>query len=156
MVFRSAYLGGPRRLCVLFGVRFYRRVAEDRRGTQRVCKVSHNYRPYVTIPLLVVIDTNWLQPGETSATKHYGILKNKAIEVRPGAAKTAFSVERPAALSNKGGIINILDETGLKVDGVSYTKAQASNKVGPSFSDHKKGVPPNPCIAKILPIEKSK
>ena len=96
-----------------------------------MCKVSHNYRPYVTIPLLVVIDTNWLQPGETSATKHYGILKNKAIEVRPGAAKTAFSVERPAALSNKGGIINILDETGLKVDGVSYTKAQASNQVGP-------------------------
>ncbi|HZI62454.1 MAG TPA: hypothetical protein VFD62_17185 [Pyrinomonadaceae bacterium] len=31
------------------------------------------------------------------------------------------------ALSNKGGIITILDETGLKVDGVSYTKAQASN-----------------------------
>ena len=39
----------------------------------------------------------------------------------------AFRVEKPVALSNKGGIITILDETGLKVDGVSYTKAQASN-----------------------------
>jgi uncharacterized protein YukJ len=39
----------------------------------------------------------------------------------------AVRVEKPVALSNKGGIITILDETGLKVDGVSYTKAQASN-----------------------------
>ena len=39
----------------------------------------------------------------------------------------AIRVEKPLALSNKGGIITILDETGLKVDGVSYTKSQASN-----------------------------
>jgi hypothetical protein len=39
----------------------------------------------------------------------------------------AIRVEKPVALSNKGGIITILDEAGLKVDGVSYTKAQASN-----------------------------
>ena len=39
----------------------------------------------------------------------------------------AIRVEKPLALSNKGGLITILDETGLKVDGVSYTKAQASN-----------------------------
>lgn len=39
----------------------------------------------------------------------------------------AVQVAKPVALSNKGGIISILDETGLKVDGVSYTKAQASN-----------------------------
>jgi len=39
----------------------------------------------------------------------------------------AIRVQKPVALSNKGGIITILDETGLKVDGVSYTKAQASS-----------------------------
>jgi len=39
----------------------------------------------------------------------------------------AIRVGKPVALSNKGGIITILDEMGLKVDGVSYTKAQASN-----------------------------
>jgi uncharacterized protein YukJ len=39
----------------------------------------------------------------------------------------AIRVAKPVALSNKGGIITILDETGLKVDGVSYTKGQASN-----------------------------
>lgn len=38
----------------------------------------------------------------------------------------AIRVDKPVALSNKGGIISILNEDGLKVDGVSYTKAQAS------------------------------
>lgn len=47
-------------------------------------------------------------------------------KLKPGEAR-AIRVEKPLALSNKGGIISILDETGLKVDGVSYTKAQASN-----------------------------
>ena len=32
----------------------------------------------------------------------------------------------PAVLPNKGGLITILNEDGLRVDGVSYTKAQAS------------------------------
>lgn len=39
----------------------------------------------------------------------------------------AIRVVKPVALSNKGGIITLLDEKGLKVDGVSYTKGQASN-----------------------------
>ncbi len=36
-------------------------------------------------------------------------------------------VQKPMSLSNKGGIITLLDERGVKVHGVSYTKAQASN-----------------------------
>jgi hypothetical protein len=47
-------------------------------------------------------------------------------KLQAGEARS-FKVEKPVALSNKGGLISILDETGLKVDGVSYTKAQASN-----------------------------
>ncbi len=35
-------------------------------------------------------------------------------------------VEKPAELSNKGGLITVLDERGMKVDGVAYTKEQAS------------------------------
>jgi hypothetical protein len=34
-------------------------------------------------------------------------------------------VRAPMALSNKGGIITLLDDRGRKVHGVSYTKAQA-------------------------------
>ena len=47
-------------------------------------------------------------------------------KLKSGEAR-AVRVEKPLALSNKGGIISILDEAGLKVDGVAYTKAQASN-----------------------------
>jgi uncharacterized protein YukJ len=42
-------------------------------------------------------------------------------------ASLKITVAAPLQLSNKGGIITLLDEQGLKVDGVSYTKEQASN-----------------------------
>lgn len=38
-----------------------------------------------------------------------------------------FLLSSPVALSNKGGIITLINHQGLKVDGVSYTKAQAQN-----------------------------
>lgn len=44
-----------------------------------------------------------------------------------GGSTTTVKVVRPNALSNQGGIITLVNETGLKVDGVSYTKAQARN-----------------------------
>ena len=34
-------------------------------------------------------------------------------------------IQQPLALSNKGGVITLVDEKGLKVHGVSYTKEQA-------------------------------
>ena len=43
-----------------------------------------------------------------------------------GALRT-ITVADPFALSNKGGVITIVDEKGLKVDGVSYTKSQAKD-----------------------------
>ena len=46
--------------------------------------------------------------------------------IQAGAA-TLITVKKPMELSNQGGIITLLNDDGLKVDGVSYTKAQASN-----------------------------
>jgi uncharacterized protein YukJ len=40
-------------------------------------------------------------------------------------ATRVVTVTQPFALSNNGGAITLVDERGLKVDGVSYTKAQA-------------------------------
>ena len=40
-------------------------------------------------------------------------------------ATTAVSLSNPLALSNKGGVITVVDEKGLKVHGVAYTKEQA-------------------------------
>jgi uncharacterized protein YukJ len=42
-------------------------------------------------------------------------------------ATQVVSLTRPFALSNKGGIVTLIDENGLKVDGVSYTREQAKN-----------------------------
>jgi uncharacterized protein YukJ len=40
-------------------------------------------------------------------------------------ATTTVSLSRPLALSNKGGVISVVDGRGLKVHGVAYTKEQA-------------------------------
>jgi uncharacterized protein YukJ len=44
--------------------------------------------------------------------------------LRAGATRV-IEVRQPFALSNKGGVITLVDERGLKVHGVSYTKDQA-------------------------------
>lgn len=41
-----------------------------------------------------------------------------------GATKVV-PISLPATLSNKGGVITLLDDNGLKIDGVAYTKSQA-------------------------------
>ena len=54
-------------------------------------------------------------------------VKNKMILdgiIGPGAAKT-IEIKAQVTLSNQGGIITLLDDQGLKVYGVSYTKSQA-------------------------------
>ncbi|SET13672.1 hypothetical protein SAMN05216412_103252 [Nitrosospira multiformis] len=54
---------------------------------------------------------------------NYGVLKGGAIE--PGATRW-IDIQPPVALSNKGGIITLLNQNGVKVHGVSYTKQQAN------------------------------
>jgi uncharacterized protein YukJ len=44
--------------------------------------------------------------------------------LRAGATRTV-QITQPLALSNKGGVITLVDDKGLKVHGVSYTKEQA-------------------------------
>ncbi len=44
-----------------------------------------------------------------------------------GGGTRQFQTRHPLALSNKGGVITLLNEQGLKVDGVSYTREQVQN-----------------------------
>jgi hypothetical protein len=46
----------------------------------------------------------------------------------PAGATVVVAVKPPMTLSNKGGTITLLDKSGLKVHGVSYTKAQAGKE----------------------------
>ncbi len=57
-------------------------------------------------------------------------LKNKQSLTGTIAAGTTLTVpvQSPVQLGNKGGIITLLDEQGLKVDGVSYTEQQAQRE----------------------------
>ncbi|MCC7374007.1 MAG: DUF2278 family protein [Verrucomicrobiales bacterium] len=45
----------------------------------------------------------------------------------PGGGVVRVKVASPMTLSNKGGLITVLDPRGRKVDGVSYTKTQSGN-----------------------------
>jgi uncharacterized protein YukJ len=45
-------------------------------------------------------------------------------QIAPGGTRVV-TIQTPLALSNKGGVITLVDDSGLKVDGVSYTKEQA-------------------------------
>jgi len=59
--------------------------------------------------------------------------KNKKKMLLQGKIKAGEALYLPLSgedieLSNKGGIITLLDKSGLKVDGVSYTKEQASKE----------------------------
>jgi hypothetical protein len=53
--------------------------------------------------------------------------KNRMIldgSIEAGAARS-IQITQPVSLSNKGGIITLLNDKGLKIHGVSYTKDQA-------------------------------
>ncbi len=45
----------------------------------------------------------------------------------PAGGTRVVTVQPPLALSNKGGAITLIDENGLKVDGVAYTQEQAKH-----------------------------
>ena len=54
--------------------------------------------------------------------------KRLALSERLAAGATrTVRIQQPFALSNKGGVITLVNEKGLKVHGVSYTKDQARN-----------------------------
>ena len=53
--------------------------------------------------------------------------RDAAVAARSTPAPRRWSsIKTPVTLSNKGGIITLLDARGVKVHGVSYTKEQAS------------------------------
>jgi uncharacterized protein YukJ len=102
--------------------------AGDPQGLVRIVAALVNSVQSPEVEVVTLVNTS---PREISL-KGWALLdgqKNRQPlggSLKAGEAR-AVRVEKPVALSNKGGAITILDENGLKVDGVSYTKAQASN-----------------------------
>ena len=76
-----------------------------------------------TITLLNRSNREILLTGWKIADKNKNKMQLEGM-VGPGSTKLIV-VTAPVSLSNKGGIITLLDDRGLKVDGVSYTRAKA-------------------------------
>ncbi len=78
------------------------------------------------IEIVTLLNTS---PGSLDIS-NWGILdsqKQKQVldgSIEPGAVRQ-IQIKQPLALSNKGGIITLVDDNGLKIDGVAYTKEQA-------------------------------
>ena len=70
------------------------------------------------------------EPVELAAWKIADRLKNKQSLTGTIAAGVTLTVpvQLPVQLGNRGGIITLLDDQGLKVDGVSYTEQQAQRE----------------------------
>ena len=101
---------------------------DDPQGLVRIVAALVNSVKSPEVEIVTLLNTS---PREISLQGWSLMDTQKNKQKLTGALKSgearAVRVDKPVALSNKGGIITITDETGLKVDGVSYTKAQASN-----------------------------
>jgi uncharacterized protein YukJ len=101
---------------------------DDPQGLVRIVAALVNSVKSPEVEIVTLLNTS---PREISLQGWSLMDTQKNKQKLSGALKSgearAVRVDKPVALSNKGGIITITDETGLKVDGVSYTKAQASN-----------------------------
>ena len=105
-----------------------RPTSEEPNGLVRVVAALVNSIQSPEVETVTVLNTS----PRTIALNGWALAdKNKNRQPLQGSidagASLKIMVKAPLQLSNKGGIITLLDEQGLKVDGVSYTKEQASN-----------------------------
>jgi uncharacterized protein YukJ len=101
---------------------------DDRKGLVQIVAALVNSKQSPEVELVTIINTS---PSsiDLRGWKILDTNKNKQAlsgEIKGGEARV-IRIEKPVELSNKGGIITIVDDKGLKVDGVSYTDKQASN-----------------------------
>ncbi|WP_245474055.1 MULTISPECIES: lamin tail domain-containing protein [unclassified Mesorhizobium] len=76
-----------------------------------------------TVTLLNTADVSVNLEGWAIANKQKQ--RRKLVGTIEAGATRVVDIAAPVALSNKGGIITLLDDRGIKVHGVSYTKEQA-------------------------------
>jgi uncharacterized protein YukJ len=101
--------------------------SEEPHGLIRIVAALANSIQSPEIETVTLLNTS-PQPVNLAGWKLADKNKNKfALSGSIAAGATLLvTVAPPMQLSNKGGIITVLNEQGLKVDGVSYTQQQAS------------------------------
>ena len=102
---------------------------EDVEGTASLCSTTHKALPgdvNVGDPLLID-DGRVAQRGrEADGGLVPGRARPLAVDTEGRVATRQVGVQPPMTLSNRGGIITLLDSRGVKVHGVSYTRGQAA------------------------------
>ena len=102
--------------------------SDDPEGLVRIVGALVNSTKSPEVEIVTLLNTS---PREI-ALNGWGLLdgqkRRQPLSGKLAAGATlAVQVKAPLALSNKGGAITLLDEQGLKVHGVAYTKEQARN-----------------------------
>jgi uncharacterized protein YukJ len=100
--------------------------SEDPEGLVRIVGALVNSVQSPEVEIVTLLNTS---PREISL-EGWGLLdgqkRRQPLSGVIGAGATrAIQVQAPLALSNKGGVITVVDEQGFKVHGVAYTKDQA-------------------------------
>jgi uncharacterized protein YukJ len=107
--------------------------APPKPGDKSVCIVAALINPKGPDKGLEAVTLLNTTPGAIDLTGWSLADKNKKKMVLKGSIKAGESLQlalsgKDIELSNKGGIITLLDKNGLKVDGVSFTKEDASKE----------------------------
>ena len=101
---------------------------EDPEGLVRIVAALVNATQSPEVEVVTLINT---APHDIDL-KGWALLDTQKMRLplsdvlRAGATR-AIQIRQPLALSNKGGVITLVDDKGLKVHGVSYTREQARN-----------------------------
>jgi uncharacterized protein YukJ len=99
---------------------------EDPEGLVRIVAALVNSTQSPEVEVVTLLNT---APHEVSL-EGWALLDTQEMRLRLSGAlaaglTTTVQVQQPLALSNRGGVITLVDEKGLKVHGVSYTREQA-------------------------------
>ena len=102
--------------------------AEGEKDVQIIAALVNPEGPDLGLESVILLNTT---PGPVDLTGWALADKNKKKEnlsgvINPGEAKRIKLSGEDVQLSNKGGIITLLDDRGIKVHGVKYTKEEAS------------------------------
>jgi uncharacterized protein YukJ len=107
---------------------FFVPTTEEPQGLVRIVGALVNSTASPEVEVITLLNT---APGEVSLDG-WAFLDNQKRRqplggTLAGGEARAFQVAEPVLLSNRGGIITLVNESNLKVDGVAYTREQASN-----------------------------
>jgi uncharacterized protein YukJ len=99
----------------------------DPNGLVRIVAALVNAQTSPEVESITILNTSPSELDLTGWSLADRIMRQHPLTGKLAAGETQrVTLAKPVELSNQGGLITLLDDEGMKVDGVMYTKAQAS------------------------------